>query len=310
MKIFSHCPSIYSCEQFIPVDVLAKSERFISEIQGLKELGYQKIGALKKISQVDASISVAKEHLSRLRNPTVGRVIYCSYWNEEIWTEFHGAKIHHSLNLDSDVAVVNLKVSGAACILTAFELAQSYIANNPERGVLVIAADKIDARFVRRKFSGGIFGDGAAATYLSAKPIEDRGVWFSEPPRTVVDGSFYKLDDYEQDQGRLVEASKGLQARLFDGISSVMGETFTFLSQPGARFSGIEDHLGFSSFTGDWTCRGYLPASGLLHTLTDFLSGGGQKGSVVLGEASVGLQYVCLIGSVVSNGKSQRSAEL
>jgi len=299
--IFIHQPDIYECEQFLPIDALARSERFLGELEVLKDLGYREIGGIKKISQVDAAISVGKAHLARLNSPSVGRVIYCTFWNDEIWTEFHCAKIHYALGLLSDVSVTNLRVNGATGIFMAIELAQAYVTANPSRGVLVIAADKIDARFVRRKFSGGLFGDGAASAFLSTQPVDHNGLWVSSAPQFEIDGRFYNLDTYEEDAAALHDASNQLQTRLIDGLkpNPLRSGGIAFLSQPGARFSQIESQSAFKHFTGDWSRRGYLPASGLLHVIADFLGDEEQTAdSVVLGEASVGLQYAGVIGSL------------
>lgn len=299
--LFIHQPDIYVCEQFLPIDALARSERFLGELEALKDLGYRDIGGIKKVSQVDAAISVGKVHLAKLDSPSVGRVIYCTFWNDEIWTEFHCAKIHHELDLLADVSVTNLRVNGATGIFMAIELAQAYLAANPDRGVLVVAADKIDARFVRRKFSGGLFGDGAAAAFLSAQPVNSGGLWVSSAPKFEIDGRFYNLDTYEEDVAALHDASSQLQTRLIDRLKTdtLRSGDAVFLSQPGARFSQIESHSALRHFTGNWSRRGYLPASGLMHVIADFLGDEDQSAdTVIMGEASVGLQYAGVIGSL------------
>lgn len=306
MEIFTHPPTCYTCEQSLPIELLARSERFISELPELIALGYAEIGSMKKISQVDAAISVAKSHFDTLDSPSVGKVFYCSFWNDEVWTEFHCAKIHAALKLPSDVSITNLRANGATGIFAALEFAHNYITANPDKGVLIVGADKVDARFVRRKFSGGIFGDGAAAMYVSAQPCSGPGILICNSPKYEIDGRFHRLDAYEDSSNELHEASEKLEARLINNLVQMRATPtpVPFLHQPGARFSRLTDKSDFEPFSGDWSKRGYLPASGLMHVISEFLiKSNDYAGPIALGEASVGLQYAGLLGSISPSSK-------
>ena len=299
--MYCHMPQLFAGHSPIDIERLARSERFLSQVKDLRHMGFRAVQTIKNRSQVDMAISCGIEVLKNCNSERIRRVFYCSFWNEESWTEFHCAKVHSALGLRHDAIVASLRMNSAIVLFAALDAAAAHLAISPKQDILILAADKIDLRFVRRKFAGGVFGDGAAAMLVSNRRHASPAIRLTAAPRFLVDGRFHRLDSYERNDIDLLSASRKAQAALIGELATDLCDAgpVTFLSQIGTRFDLADFAATLQLFQGEGGSRGYLPASGLLHVVADFLATATHGTPVALGEASVGIQLAAATGEVV-----------
>ena len=284
-----------SLESRIGLETLAKSERFTKDLDKLKGQGYEQIQVAKGLSQVDMAIAAGKQALQRPASPSISHVFYCSYWGDENWGEFHCLKIHHQLGLAPDIVVTNVKSNNSTAIFSAFSLARLILQEKPDKAVLVLSADKVDKRFVRRRFSAGVFGDGAAAVFLTTRELTDTpSMLFETTSFSQTDSRFFALYAYETNQAKIDDAFSDLKSVFFSQANQKISDApYRIISQLG-RWYESSGSTSAQQFVGLGAKRGFLPASGLLHVIHDFLLENNSDENLLLIEPGIGIQFAGL----------------
>ena len=273
--------TVYEPEELINIDVIAKIERFFGELDNLKNLGYRDVRVASGYTSVSLAEAAAKKCMQQndISPDRISTVIYCHFWNDTDWNELHCFRLHKELGLTSSTNVFELKSSNQNSGLHALQLARKLLLDPTEKDILIVCSDKLDTRYVQRKMSNGIFGDGAAALRVSREK-SDHSLSLSPLTAHAVSSKYYRLDQYTRDNEKNITAEldrissdvlSGLLTQLggVDGIRQVVTHNLNRRDiERGLAENGVDKSIIYQRGIADW---GYVPTAGYFINLHGYL---------------------------------------
>jgi len=159
------------------VQNLATLERFVKEAATLCDLdGFSNIPVERNGDNIDAAVRAWK----RLREEFTGAYIEPAIFflmgvmEDAGWERLQNFRFSAEAALSSRAQVLQIK-SGNSCMpLSILTLASAMLARAPQTIVGMVASEKVNSRFVRRRFGSQIFGDAAIAATLSAAQLTEK----------------------------------------------------------------------------------------------------------------------------------------
>jgi 3-oxoacyl-[acyl-carrier-protein] synthase-3 len=163
---------------FLPSRVLTLSElsiieRFQKDAEMLRnDVGYQQIYlAGETEDHVDLAIAAGKKCLdaSGAKPEQITAVLMCSHFKSGSWERIGQLRVHAELGLAPECSVTDIATGNCTGLLRTLALAHAMVlsSDRPQR-ILVLASDRLDQRFVRRRVGSRIFGDGASAMLITS----------------------------------------------------------------------------------------------------------------------------------------------
>jgi hypothetical protein len=159
------------------VQELATLERFVKEANTLTEVdGFNAVPVGRDGDNIDAAITAWRQLRDALGAAYVepASLYLLGQMEDAGWERLPNFRVISEAGLAPQVRVLQLKSGNSAAPLDALALAASTLAQQPEQTVGLVAAEKVNSRFVRRRVGSQIFGDSAIAALASAKPLTEQ----------------------------------------------------------------------------------------------------------------------------------------
>ena len=197
--------NLVSPVSFLPSKVLSLSElslieRFQKNAEALKnEIGYQNIFVAGDTEDhVDLAIAAGKKCLASCgaKPEQITAVLMCSHFKSASWERITQLRVHAEFGLSPECSVTDISTGNCTGLLRTLALAFAMINTSaqPQR-ILLLGSDRLDQRFVRRRFGDRVFGDGASALLLTSgdDSLFEPKLRMTHAPTTWVDPSFLDI---------------------------------------------------------------------------------------------------------------------
>jgi hypothetical protein len=177
---------------------LAAIERFVKEAQTLTDVdGFDQVPVARDGDNIDAAIGAWRGLREALGSAYVepASIFLLGQMEDAGWERLPNFRVIDEAGLSPSVRVMQLKSGNATATLDALSLATSALAAKPQQPVGLLASEKVNSRFVRRRVGSQIFGDAAIAALVSAQPLHDGlpTLRLLGEPVSLTDPRFYEV---------------------------------------------------------------------------------------------------------------------
>ncbi len=163
----------------LSVDELAALERFVKDAQALKSIdGFASVPVGKDGDNVDYAIR-AWQHLRETSGFDVSNlntVFMLGQMEDAGWERLPNFRFCSEAQLRPHTRVIQLKSGNGTATIDAIDLAANAMNGRQPHSIALVASEKVNTRFVRRRIGSLVFGDVAIACLATNEPITDRAL--------------------------------------------------------------------------------------------------------------------------------------
>lgn len=186
-------------EKIASIDELARIERFQSDLPMIKDtLGYRQVHVATQDDNVALAVRAGRLVLERhgIDAHAIDAVVVCGHFEDAEWQRISTCRIHSDLALRPDCTVFDVKTGNCTGAFQGIAVARGLLAGFGFQHVLVLCADKLNTRFVRRRIGRRVFGDGACGFVVTPGGGE---LELIGRPQAVTDPRFLRIDKLTPD---------------------------------------------------------------------------------------------------------------
>lgn len=163
----------------LSIDELAALERFVKDVQMLKSTdGFSYVPIGKDGDNVDYAIR-AWQQLRETANfdvSSLNSVFMLGQMEDAGWERLPNFRFCSEAKLQPHTRVLQLKSGNGTATLDVIELVASIIKDRQSNNIALVASEKVNTRFVRRRIGSLVFGDVAIACLATNDPVTDRAL--------------------------------------------------------------------------------------------------------------------------------------
>ncbi len=177
---------------------LATLERFLKEAPTLCKVdGFANIPVGREGDNVDAAVKAWARLRSEFADDYAEPATFflMGLMEDAGWERLPNFRFAAEAALSSRARVLQIKSGNSCAPLDGVVLASALLARDPKALVGIVASEKVNSRFVRRRTGSQIFGDAAIAAVLSAAPLTKRlpTMRLMGEPMTYSDPRFFEV---------------------------------------------------------------------------------------------------------------------
>lgn len=163
----------------LSIDELAALERFVKDVQALKNTdGFSSVPIGKDGDNIDYAIRAWQQ----LRETTgfdvagLNSVFMLGQMEDAGWERVPNFRFSSEAKLRPHTRVIQLKSGNGTTTIDAIDLAAGIIQERQPHSIALVASEKVNTRFVRRRIGSLVFGDVAIACLATSEPVTDRAL--------------------------------------------------------------------------------------------------------------------------------------
>lgn len=163
----------------LSVDELAALERFVKDAPVLKSTdGFSNVPIGKDGDNVDYAIRAWQQLRETAGIDIAGLnwVFMLGQMEDAGWERVPNFRFSSEAKLPSHTRVLQMKSGNGAATIDAIELAADIVKERPSHSIALVAAEKVNTRFIRRRIGSQVFGDVAIACLATNEPLTDRAL--------------------------------------------------------------------------------------------------------------------------------------
>lgn len=309
MDIYIRAISSFFPENKLNVDDIAKIERFQQDVDQLKTLGINEFYVASDYSSISLAATAANKHVQKNNIPIedYDLVIYSHFWNEENWNEMHTFRLHHDIGLNKNCTVMEIKAGNQTSLFQAIDTASKYLLSGM-KNIMIICADKLDTRFVRRKINEGIIGDGAGVLTLSTQ----NGIaQITSKLYSLVKSDYYLINMYDSEYSDDINNTiSDLSGKIIAQISEDkdLNNIKQIITQ-NYQLHNLKD--GFSQgklskipvFDKNISKYGHVPTAGFIINLNSYFSEANSNDEILLWSSAMGVSIKAMTIKIIQKEK-------